>query len=215
MSNSGTSTREWTVADLLARFGAIPHRRIRHDPPPGSATEDDVLEIQEREKRLYELVDGVLVEKTVGVQESFLALILGSLLREFVDRHQMGFVLGADGTARLFPGRVRIPDLSFISWDRFPNRQVPRLSMVDFCPDLVVEVLSPGNTQEEMDEKLKNYFGSGARLVWYVDPARRIVQVYTAVDAARDLREGDTLDGGTVLPGFSVPLTDLYASLEQ
>jgi hypothetical protein len=55
---------EWTAADLVERFGPIPLRRIRLDTPPGSATEQDVIEIYNREKRLYELVDGVLVEKT-------------------------------------------------------------------------------------------------------------------------------------------------------
>src|SRR5687768_8635138 len=105
------ATTEWTVADLLVRFGPIPHRRIRQDPAPGEATEQDVLDIHEREKRLYELIDGVLVEKTMGVQESFLAVFLARLLGNFVEPKKLGFVLGTDGMTRLFPGRVRIPDV--------------------------------------------------------------------------------------------------------
>ena len=69
----GRTDNEWTVADLLAHFGPIRHGRIRQDPPPGSATEQDVITIHDREQRLYELVDAVLVEKAMGVQESFLA----------------------------------------------------------------------------------------------------------------------------------------------
>src|ERR1700694_5673976 len=105
---------DWTVADLLAHFGPIAHRRMRQEPAPGSATEQDVLDIQDHEKRLYELVEGVLVEKTMGVQESYLAGFLVFLLGEFANRHDLGFILGADGMARLAPGLVRIPDVSFV-----------------------------------------------------------------------------------------------------
>ncbi len=117
----------WTVADLLAQFGPILHTRIRHHPPPGSATEQDVIDIHDREDRLYELVDGVLVEKPMGLQESFLAELLARLLGNYADEKDTGFILGADGMARLAPGLVRIPDVSFISWRRFPDRTIPRL----------------------------------------------------------------------------------------
>jgi hypothetical protein len=95
------------VADLLAHFGPIAHRRIRQDPAPGTAVEQDVLDIHDREKRLYELLDGVLVEKAMGVQESFLAIVIAGLLGPFARLHDLGFVLGADGMARLAPGLVR------------------------------------------------------------------------------------------------------------
>ena len=208
-------TTDWTAADLLARFGPIPLRRIRHDPAPGTATEADVIELYEREKRLYELVDGVLVEKTMGIQESYLAAWLGGILGEFARTHQLGFVLGADGMARLAPGLVRIPDVSFISWKQVPSRRVPRQPMLDFAPVLAVEVLSPNNTSEEMDRKLQDYFQSGVQLVWYIDDVKRTVQVFTAIDQSTLLHEADTLTGGSILPGWSLPLRDLFAELEQ
>jgi hypothetical protein len=74
MTNATGLTADWTVADLLNRFGPILLRRVRQDPAPGSATEQDVIDIHDKEKRLYELVDGVLVEKTMGIQESYLAV---------------------------------------------------------------------------------------------------------------------------------------------
>jgi Uma2 family endonuclease len=211
----GLTAPEWTAADLVAHFGPIPLRRIRPDPPPGAATEQDVLDIYEREKRLYELVDGVLVEKTMGTQQSYLALWLGGILNEFARRHSLGFALGSDGMARLAPGLVRIPDVSFVSWDQFPARKVPRLAMLNGAPALAVEVLSPSNTQEEMDRKLRDFFAAGVRLVWYIDDARRTVQVFTAVDQSTVLREPDSLTGDPVLPGFTLPLADLFADLEQ
>jgi Uma2 family endonuclease len=174
-------SRDWTVADLLAHFGPIAHRRIRHDPAPGNACEQDVLDIHDRESRLYELVDGVLVEKAMGIQESFLAVVIASLLRDFAARQDLGFVLGADGMAQLAPGLVRIPNVSFISWPCVPGRRIPRVAMLTFAPDLAVEVLSPSNTPQEMTRKLHDYFTAGVRLVWHVDPANRSVQVFTAV----------------------------------
>jgi Uma2 family endonuclease len=212
---SGTASSDWTVADLLAHFGPIAHRRIRQEPAPGTATEQDAIDIHDREKRLYELIDGVLVEKASGVQESFLASLIARFLSEFAGQHDLGFVLGADGMARLAPGLIRIPDVSFVSWRRVPSHRIPRVAMLGFAPDLAVEVLSPSNTPLEMNRKLQDYFTAGVSLVWYVDPGNRTVQVFTAVDQATFLQEDQNLNGDPVLPGFVQPLRDLFAQLEQ
>ncbi len=169
---------DWTVADLLRRFGPIPHRRIRQNPPPGSATVQDVIDIHEREGRLYELVDGVLVEKVMGFYESALACVIIRLLGTFVHNRNIGIVTAPDGMIRLTPNLVRIPDVGFFSWDRFPSRRVPSEPVPLLAPDLAVEVLSKGNTKKEMDEKLVDYFEAGARLVWYVDPVKRTVRAF-------------------------------------
>jgi Uma2 family endonuclease len=212
---SGMAGNDWTVADLLAHFGPIAHRRIRQEPAPGTATEQHVLDIHDREKRLYELIDGVLVEKAMGVQESFLAIMIARLLSEFVGRQDLGFVLGADGMARLAPGLIRIPDVSFVSWRQVPTRRIPLVAMLGFAPDLAVEILSPGNTLQEMNRKLHDYFSAGVGLVWYVAPADRTVRVYTAVDREIVLQEHQDLTGDPVLPGFALPLRELFAQLEQ
>ena len=211
----GLTAPEWTAADLVAHFGPIQLRRIRQDPAPGAATEQDVLDIYEREKRLYELVDGVLVEKAMGIQESFLAGLLVGLINNFARPQNPGFALGADGMARLKPGMVRIPDVSFIAWAQVPGRKVPRLAMLNFAPVLAVEVLSPSNTQQEMDRKLQDYFATGVQVVWYIDDAHRTVQVFTAVDQSTTVREPAILTGDPVLPGFALPLQELFADLEQ
>ena len=200
-----------TLADLLERFGAIPAARIRYDPPPGTATEQDVIALEARENRLFELVDGVLVEKAIGFYESFLAMRLAQFLLAFVERYALGIVAGADGMLRLAPGRVRIPDISFISWDRLPRRRVPRQPIPDLVPDLAVEVLSEGNTPREMGQKLREYFTAGVRLVWYVDPILQEVHVYTAPDRREVLTADHTLHGGEVLPGFTLPVHQLFA----
>jgi Uma2 family endonuclease len=188
--------------------------RIRLHPFPGTATEKDVLEVHARERRLCELVDGILVEKPMGIRESFLAIALASILREFCKAANLGAVVGPDGMIRLAPGLVRIPDVSFIPWDYFPNRQMTTKAMADFAPALAVEVLSPSNTKEEMKQKLRDYFQAGCKLVWFVDPDKRTVAVYSSPDSLVILTEEDTLDGGIVLVGFSLPLRQLFAELD-
>jgi Uma2 family endonuclease len=204
---------DWTAADLLDHFGPIPIRRIRQDPAPGTATEQDVVAIHDREKRLFELIDGVLVEKTMGVQESYLAILIARCLAEIAVRDDLGMVLGAAGMARLAPGLVRIPDVSFIAWERLPERRVPPGPILGLAPDLAVEVLSPSNTTKEMERKLLEYFEARVRLVWYVDPSARTVQVFSAPGQSVVLHGDQVLGGGDVLPGLAIPIQTLFARL--
>ena len=201
---------DMTLADLLQRFGPIPAARIRYDPPPGAATEQDVIALEAQE-RLFELVDGVLVEKAVGFYESFLAIRLARFLSEFVEQHNLGIVAGADGMLRLAPGLVRIPDVSFIPWSHLPQGRIPRQPIPDLVPDLVVEVISEGNTAREMEQKLQDYFAAGSRLVWYVLPPEQEVRVYAAPDQFTVLNIDQDLQGEPVLPGFALSMRRLFA----
>jgi Uma2 family endonuclease len=203
-----------TLADLADRFGPMPLERICFDPWPGTATEDDVISFHDRENRLFELVDGILVEKAMGVIESFLAIQIALFLGNWVMPRNLGAVLGADGMLRMVSAQIRIPDVCFIPWEDFPNRQVPNVAIPTLPPRLAVEVLSRSNTDEEMETKIAEYFQSGARLVWLVDPRAQTVQVFTAPDQSVVLTAQYTLDGGTVLPGFRLPLKDLFATLD-
>ena len=171
---------EWSFADLQEHLGGVPAERIRLFPPPGYATEEDVIQAAEREGRLCELGDGILVEKPIGWYESLLAVLIISELNTFVTRRNLGKVLGADGTVKILPGILKIPDISFISWKRWPRTRLPRRPIPALVPDLVVEVLSETNTRREMEDKLHRYFEAGVRLVWCVDPATRAADVYTS-----------------------------------
>ncbi|MHB1561857.1 MAG: Uma2 family endonuclease [Isosphaeraceae bacterium] len=196
-----------TMADLLEALGNIPPERIRMRPPPGTATEDDVIAIHAREKRLCELVDGVLVEKPMGYEESRLAVELIITIGVFLREYDLGAVAGPDGMIRLAPGLVRIPDVSFVLWGHLPERIGPIPSM---APDLAIEVLSESNTRAEMQRKLEEYFSAGTQLFWYFDPRVRTVTVYTAPDQFVVLDQSGTLDGGDVLPGLVIPLRELF-----
>ena len=208
---STTLPTDWTLADMLVHLGGIPLERIRMYPPPGMATEKDVLQAKSRFNRICELIDGVLVEKTVGYYESLIAATIIQLLGRFLEARDLGIVLGEAGTLRILPTQVRVPDVSFINWDKFPNRQLPGEPVPAVAPDLAVEVLSPGNTEAEMQRKLHDYFSAGVRLVWYVDPRTRTAKAYTAEDQCVELGEQDSLSGGEVLPGFELPLPGLFA----
>lgn len=199
-----------TLTELADIFGPMPAWRIRSVPAPGTATEQDVIDIEAHEDRLCELVDGVLVEKTVGYYESVLAILLARRLGDFVDEHHLGVVTGEGGMMRLFPGLVRIPDVAFASWKEFPDglteEPVPHI-----VPDLAVEVLSESNTAKEMSRKLDDYFGAGVRLVWFVEPRKKTVEVFTDRHSSTVLDESATLSGGDVLPRFSLPLAPFFA----
>jgi Uma2 family endonuclease len=201
-----------TIADLLRRLGDIPPNRVLFDPVPGTATVADLLR---PENRRCELIDGTLVEKAMGFRESLLAAYLSTLLGPAVRGQNLGILTGADGTYEMLSGLVRLPDVAYVSWDRLPNRRVPDEPVPNVVPDLAVEVLGENNTLGEMARKRDEYFRAGVRLVWEIDPRARTVRVYTAPNQVQDLTANDTLAGGAVLPGFSLPLAQLFAELDR
>jgi Uma2 family endonuclease len=213
ITDSPPSTAWETVADLWEQLGRVPLERIRLIPLPGTATEQDVLDSIDHADRICELIDGVLVEKTMGYLESVLAMLIGEHLSRFVREHKLGIVAGEGGTLKVLPSQVRIPDVSFVSWERFPGGKLPPTPIPAIAPDLAVEVLSKSNSEGEMRRKLQEYFAAGVRLVWYVDPPTRTTIVYTSPDQCETLGEGDVLTGGDVLPGFELPLRELFAEI--
>jgi Uma2 family endonuclease len=203
-------TKIETLADLVKRLGDIPLHRIRAHPAPGTATEADLLNDPGDDTKMCELVDGMLVEKPMGLYESMLAVVLAQVLRNFLDQHDLGIVAGEEGALRLAPGLVRKADVSFIAWERMPNEELPNEPIPDLAPDLAVEVLSKSNTEAEISRKLQEYFAAGTRLAWVLDPTRRTARVHTSPTEFRLLPESDTLDGGEVLPGFQLPIREWF-----
>jgi Uma2 family endonuclease len=109
------------------------------------------------------------------------------------------------------PGLVRIPDVSFLAWKKFPGRELPAEPIPQLVPDLAVEVLSEGNTALEMRRKLTEYFEVGVRLVWMIDPTTHTAEAYTSLKRKRSIPAQGTLQGGAVLPRFRLPLPQLFA----
>jgi Uma2 family endonuclease len=202
-------------AEMLAHFGGISPERVCFKPMPGTATEKDLLRLNDRKEKLYELIDGTLVEKAMGYNEGGLASDIIRLLGRFLDQNDVADVAGADTTLRIQPGMVRLPDVSVIRWERLPNRQRPSEKIPALTPDLAVEVLSESNTLGEMERKRREYFFAGTQVVWLVDPRTRTVAVFTSPEDSITLTEDDTLDGGDVLPGLKLSVRDVFARVPR
>ena len=205
------------IAEWLRSLGNVPLDRIVMDPLPGTATERDLLNLVERDKRLVELIDGTLVEKPVGYKESQIAMWLGMALGSFIYPRRLGYLAGEAGTLKMKSGRVRLPDLSFVSVDDVPGGVVPNEPIPELPPTLAVEIISKSNTVGEMRQKTQEYFDSGARLVWLIYPNTKSVAVFESASAepARVLGENDVLDGGRALPGFTIPVAEIFLPLTR
>jgi len=198
------------LSDLLQGLADFPPERIRMRPPPGTATEADLLNEERRGRRLCELIDRTLVEKPMGYYESRVAGVLLHFIEDYLEIDDLGIVLPGDGLMRVEPGQVRLPDLSFFSWQHFTDRVLPNEQILSRIPDLVVEVLSPSNTRGEMARKRREFFLGGTRLFWEINPVKKTIRVYTNPEESRLLREKQTVDGGDVLPGFQLSIARLF-----
>ncbi|MCY4466722.1 MAG: Uma2 family endonuclease [Chloroflexi bacterium] len=181
-------------------------------------TVDNFLEVASLPKYadcLVELVEGEIVTMPLtNARHGQIVMELGALLRNYVKPRQLGQLTGADAGFVLERnpfGRdtIRGLDIAFISRAKAPE-PLPT-NFIDFAPDLAVEVLSPGNTVEDMELKISQLLDAGAKLVWIVHPRQKRVDVHT-LDGMTRLGLGDTLTGGDVLPGFQVSIADIFAS---
>jgi Uma2 family endonuclease len=210
------ATETETVADLIDRLGGVPAHRIRMKPTPGTATEADVIRwLDGPNKRLFELIDGVLVEKAVGTKEGFLAGFVLRRVGDFAEDHDLGLAGAGDSPFRLRLGLVRIPDVSFISWQRIPGEEFPADAIAGLIPDLAVEVLSESNTRAEIELKLDHYFETGVRAAWVIDPKKKSAVVYNSRTRVKEIGTDGDLTAPKVLPGFRLPLRDVFASLNR
>ena len=161
--------------------------------------------------KYLELVRGVpRVGEPPGGLHGRLAMRLGGRLDEHVNRLGLGTVLVEAGyVLERAPDTVRGPDISFLSVSRLAPDAIPE-QFIPGAPDLAVEILSPGDSWSEIEERVREYLAGGARLVWLVDPRKRQVTVRYPDRPPRTLGPGGELDGEDVVPGFSLPLEDLF-----
>ncbi len=204
------------ITELMRGAGDVPADRFQRDLPIGTAKQADVLRLlNANEKQACELVKGVLVAKPLSFKKSVLnAYLIASMMTYLSpDDTDTGIVLSPWMPLRIRRGRIRIPDAMYISWNQLPNRGNPEILTV--IPELVVDFISAANTAKEMEIKLNDYFDAGVRLVWYIDPKTETIAVYTSRDAKATLTIDDTLEGGDVLPGFSLPLKKLFRRIDR
>jgi Uma2 family endonuclease len=161
----------------------------------------------------YELIRGELVRMPPsGFDHSDIGVGIGGELRRYARQHQLGRVTGADGgyVFERGPDTLLAPDAAFTREERLPPRE-QRQGFVAVVPDLIVEVVSPSDRARSVANKIAIYLGTGVREVWVVDPRQRTVTVHVPGQAPRTLGEDDQLDGGDILPGFVLPVQDVFA----
>jgi Uma2 family endonuclease len=175
----------------------------------GTWTAEDLLDLTSENGERYELIEGSLVVmEPPGVSHGFVECNVAFLITAHVREHGLGRVVTGDSgyMTRGDNRTVRAPDVAFLSYERFP--QLPD-GYGATPPDLVVEVLSPGDRRGEVERKVREWLRFGVGMVWVVDPRERRVRVSTA-DATSLYGAGDTLTGGDVLPGFAAPVAALF-----
>lgn len=177
-------------------------------------TADELLRMPDNAYR-YELVEGELRKMSpAGTQHGFLSNEMSWLLTEFVRRNDLGQVFCAETGFRIGrdPDTVLAPDVSFVRKERIAVIGLIKEFFPE-APALVVEVVSPSDTAEEVDDKMRRWIVAGVELGWVVYPRGRTVTEYRALDDIRVLTANDTLDGGSVIPGFSCRVGELFSAL--
>jgi Uma2 family endonuclease len=178
-------------------------------PSAALMTADELLRANIPNKRT-ELVRGVLrVREPAGFLHGRVAMNLGAELRAHVKQTDAGAVLAAETGFKLFtdPDTVRAPDVAFVAKGREPPPDAR--GFADVAPDLVVEVLSADDRSGEVLAKVADWLSAGTRLVWVVDPARRVTRVYRQDGSETIVAADGTLDGEDVLPGFACPFASI------
>ncbi len=174
-------------------------------------TAEDLWEMPDNGLR-RELVKGELIERPpAGCEHGAIAGDLHGTLWNYVRTHRLGRVFAAETGFRIGrnPDTVRAPDTAFVSNERLPA-SLPE-KYLELAPDLAVEVVSPSDTAHEVGDKVADWLAAGTRLVWGVYPRSRTVHVYRPNAPFRRLTVADALDGEDVVPGFSCPVSNLFA----
>ncbi len=146
-----------------------------------------------------------------GFRHGRIACAVAAMLRDFVHGRGLGVVLSAETGFQIArdPDSVRAPDVAYVATERIPETEP--VGFFSGAPDLAVEVLSPSDAAGDVLAKVQDWLDAGCRAVWVVDPKTRTVTVYRSRRQIAVLSESDTLDGGEVVPGFRVPVAELFA----
>ena len=176
-------------------------------PPPMTAEQFDEID-----HHGYELVDGKLLEKGMGLESSLIQSMLSHELWSWVRPRNLGYVFDSEAIYRCFPGKpdqTRKPDVSFIRQDRIAGSRVTT-GVSTIAADLVVELVSPNEFAYDLHAKLADHQSAGVPLIWVIFPNLLTVDVYQNGSPTRHLTAADELIGDPVLPGFRVKVADLF-----
>lgn len=180
-------------------------------PEPKVWTDEAFMALPDDGNR-YEIVNGELVEMgNSGAKHGYIAIILSSALFTVVMAEKLGALFDSSTAFKMKNGNKRSPDIAFVAKERLQGLSDLPDGFLEGAPDLAVEVLSPGNTVEEIHDKLVEYFENGTRLAWVIHPKESYVLVYrSAQEPDRLLKMSDCLEGEEIVPGFALPLAELF-----
>ncbi len=165
------------------------------------------------DRECFEIIDGLRVEIPPMSAE---ATVIAADLSHYLTAHGFSNELGRGVVEGLFHlplpmDRNRRPDVAFVPFSRWPKtKRIPTSNAWDVLPDIVAEVISPSDRFEEVFDKIEEYFQSGIQLVWVIHPGLRRVYIFASPTEIRVLTRNDALNGGVVLPGFQLPLAQLF-----
>ena len=162
-----------------------------------------------------ELIEGELIEmQPAGFFHGFTGNLLGAALTTHVLENDLGVVLMAETGFKVStnPDTVLAPDVGFVAKDRLPADLSALIWFFPGAPDLAVEVVSPGDTYNEVETKVARYLDAGTRLVWVVRPRQKRVEVHRADGTSALLSVGETLGGESVVPGFKLPIARIFGA---
>ncbi len=172
-------------------------------------TPEDLLRLSD--EKSYELVDGKLVRRAMGMESSLVGGNLYIRLYPHCGANKLGLVFPADASYQCFPDapdKVRKPDVSFISAGRLQGQRLPK-GHSTIAPNLAVEVLSPNDLATRIDEKVQEYLRAGVQLVWVINPKTRTARVHRRDGPITEIHETEELSGENVIPGFRCRLSEI------
>ncbi len=178
---------------------------------PELMTADELFEISDDSYR-YELVKGELRKMPpAGSEHGVLTLRLAWRLAQHIEQHELGVFFAAETGFRIkiAPDTVRAPDIAFVRKERIPDTGIPA-GYWSGAPDFAVEVISPGDTYLEVEEKVRDWITTGTSMVWVVNPRRRTVTVHRSLKGSTLLTEEDELNGGDVIEGFQCRVAEIF-----
>jgi Uma2 family endonuclease len=185
---------------------------VENKPASKVWTDEEILNLP-HDSYTYEVVDGELVMSPKNnPQHGNICVRISARLLDYADARNLGQVFDSNTGYWMVNRNLRAPDVSFLASGRLPKGSAT--AFFHGAPDLVVEVLSPTNTRRELDERLRDFFESGTKLAWVIDPEERCAEVCRSPIDRRMVGPGGILEGENVLPGFKLPLADLFRGWE-
>lgn len=182
------------------------------DAATNAWTEEELMALP-KDGYKRELIEGELIMSPAGFDHERIGARLLTRMTVHAEQQGLGVVCGSSLGCWMANEDLLCPDVSFISRARLASTRLAPRKFFRGSPDLVVEIMSPFDTVGKVRKKMDDYFSSGARLAWVLNPPEKSVLVYRTPEPGRLLRVTDALDGEDVLPGFRLPLAELFAEL--